>query len=511
MIKNILQLLEDTASKYPNRIALKDETVSLSFNDYLTGARSVGSFIGSKYSETTYAKPVIVMVDRKVEPLVAFMGVIYSGNFYVPVDNRTPPERLRNIIEVLSPLAVIGFSDTEQKNCASVSETLPFHMFNDIISSPISSKLLAQKRAEALDVDPVYSIFTSGSTGVPKAVAISHRSILDLSAWLSETFNFNESDVIGNQTPFYFDASVKDIYISLRTGATLLVIPPKCFSFPNLLAETLNQNQVTTILWATSAVVLTAKSGILETTDFSHLKRVFFAGEAMFGKHLNVWRNLVPDCQYINLYGPTEVTVDSTYYIVDRDFSDGEVIPIGRNCDNKGLFILDDSDKVLFGQAEGELAVRGTGVALGYYNNPEQTQKVFIQNPLHNHYRDIIYKTGDFVRRNSRNEIEFIGRRDFQVKHMGNRIELGEIESAVYGINDVKHAACVYDSANEKIVLFYTAELEISPRIFLKELASSLPKYMYPNRFIHLPEMPLNPNGKIDRKVIKAHLSDEKN
>lgn len=508
MIKNILQILEDTAQRLPENIALKDENSSISFKQYVDEAKIIGTFLIRKV-KTNYSRPVIVMVDRKVESIISFMGVLYSGNFYVPVDNKTPIERLKNIVKVLNPIAVIGFTDNEIKMFSHIEERIPFYLFNEIITGEKDSGELSAIRSNSVDVDPAYAIFTSGSTGVPKAVVISHKSVIDLNSWLVETFAFNQSDVIGNQTPFYFDASVKDIYISIRTGATLLIIPPKCFSFPKLLVDTLLENNVSTILWATSAVVLTAKSGVLEEFEFPKLKKIFFAGEAMYGKHLNIWKKYHPDCTYINLYGPTEVTVDSTYYIVDRDFKDNEVVPIGRNCDNKATFILNENNEVLFGKVQGELAIRGTGVALGYYNNKEKTDEVFIQNPLHNHYKDLIYKTGDFVKINDFGEIEFIGRKDFQVKHMGNRIELGEIEAAVYGLPDVKHAACVYDTKNEKIVLYYTSDSEILPNKFLKELAVNLPKYMFPNRFIHLNEMPLNANGKVDKKAFKTELNEE--
>lgn len=508
MIKNILQLLEETAQRFPENIAIKDDNTSISFKEYVDQAKSIGTFLIGQ-DTTNYSKPIIVMVDRKVEPLVSFMGVLYSGNFYVPVDNKTPIERLKNIVKVLDPIAVIGFTNNEKELFSQIDEKIPFHLFTEIVTGKADPEVLSKVRSNSLDVDPAYAIFTSGSTGVPKAVVISHKSVIDLNSWLVETFEFDQNDVIGNQTPFYFDASVKDIYISIRTGATLVVIPPKCFSFPKLLVENLLQNEVSAILWATSAVVLTAKSGILEEHTFPKLKKIFFAGEAMYGKHLNIWKEYHPNCTYINLYGPTEVTVDSTYYIVDRDFKDNEVVPIGRNCDNKATFILNENDEILVGKVQGELAVRGTGVALGYYNNKEKTDEVFIQNPQHNHYKDLIYKTGDFVRINDFGEIEFIGRKDFQVKHMGNRIELGEIEAAVYGLPEVKHAACVYDAKNEKIVLYYTSDSEILPAKFLKELAVNLPKYMFPNRFIHLTEMPLNANGKVDKKAFKAKLNEE--
>ena len=508
MNKNILQLLEESVNTYPNKSALIDENRQISYLSYVEEAKRIGSAL-CKLHQESYSKPIIVFVDRRADSIIAFMGVLYSGNFYVPVDCKTPVERLRSIVEVLNPLAFISFSETEKKLVEKIGIDVPNYCYGDLVKEPIHFKKLHEIRANAIDLDPAYAIFTSGSTGIPKAVAISHRSVIDLSSWLVSTFSFQENDVIGNQTPFYFDGSVKDIYLSMLSGATMIIIPHKCFAFPQLLAEILNKHAATSLLWATSAVVMIAKSGILEELGLKTLKRLFFAGEVMYGKHLNMWKKQYPHCQYINLYGPTEVTVDSTFYIVNRAFEDNDVIPIGSHCDNKRVFILDENNQIVDGKQGGELAVGGSGVALGYYNNPSQTEKVFIQNPLHNHYPDVIYKTGDFVKLNAFNEIEFVGRKDFQVKHMGNRIELGEIEAAAYGLNQVQHVACLYDAENEKIILFYTSTQEIPASDFIKELMKSIPKYMYPNKFIRLLEMPLSANSKVDRKAIKQKFYEE--
>lgn len=505
MKKNVLELLEETAKRFPNNVAIKDEISEITFSNFIEQAKKIGSFISENH-EFNFPRPIIVLIDRKKDNIISFMGVVYSRNFYVPVDSKTPIERLKSIVEVLDPIAIIGFTEQQLNLSFELQGNIPFYLFDNLLVNNVDNDKLDELRKKAIDLDPVYAIFTSGSTGVPKAVLISHRSVLDLANWLVVTFNFDSEDVIGNQTPFYFDASVKDIYITLSTGAKMVIIPQKCFAFPKLLGEVLLENKITTALWATSAVVLVAKSGILENLELKSLRRLFFAGEAMFGKHLNIWRKRFPNCNFINLYGPTEVTVDSTYYIVDREFLDNDVIPIGKNCNNKEIFLLDDNNRISQ-KNEGELAVRGTGVALGYYNNPDQTASVFIQNPQHNNYRDIIYKTGDHVRINNYGEIEFVGRKDFQVKHQGNRIELGEIEAAMYGISNIKHVACIYDENNSKIVLYYSADNEIDANLIIKELSKSIPKYMYPSKFEFIKEMPLSANTKVDRKALKSMLN----
>jgi amino acid adenylation domain-containing protein len=353
-----------------------------------------------------------------------------------------------------------------------------------------------------IDTDPVYSIFTSGSTGVPKGVVIAQRGMIDLAEWLVNTFEFTENDALGNQTPFYFDGSVKDICICLKSGATLNIIGKKYFTFPKLIIPFLNERKITAILWATSAIVLIGNSDILSVNLPEYLRLVTFAGEAMPAKQLKVWMNKLPNVKYVNLYGPTEITVDCTYYEVDRDFDDDEYIPIGKACHNKSILVFNDDNELVKVGETGELCVRGTGVALGYYNNKEKTQEVFVQNPLHDLYEDKIYRTGDIVKYNENGEIEFVSRKDFQIKHKGNRIELGEIEVAINSISEVTNATCIFDQVNDKIVLFYTTlnneELDI-----INLVKDKIPVYMFPEIIKHLKVMPYNMNGKIDRIELK--------
>jgi acyl-coenzyme A synthetase/AMP-(fatty) acid ligase len=216
----------------------------------------------------------------------------------------------------------------------------------------------------------------------------------------------------------------------------------------------------------------------------------------------------LPNARFINLYGPTEITVDCTYFEVDREFGDDEFIPIGKACQNKQILVFNDDNKLVEVGEPGELCVRGTGVSLGYYNNEAKTNEVFVQNPLHNMYEDKIYRTGDIVKYNEQGELEFVSRKDFQIKHNGNRIEMGEIEVAVNSIPNVTNAACIFDQPNDKIVLYYTTsdrqELDI-----INLVKEKIPVYMFPNVIIMLSEMPYNMNCKIDRIELKRMYEAE--
>lgn len=509
MITNILSYLEKSANKWANKIAIVDDKNSLTFAQWNQLSRNIGTAIIQK-TNSSLRKPVLVFVDRRIEGLVGFMGVVQSGNFYVPIDCKMPDQRVKLISDVLKPIAAITVTSADEKILDLINFSGVHLRYDDVINTSEDKQLLADIREQMIDTDPVYSIFTSGSTGVPKGVVIAQKGMIDLAEWLVNTFNFTENDALGNQTPFYFDGSVKDICICLKSGATLNIIGKKYFTFPKLIIPFLNERKITAILWATSAIVLIGNSDILSVNLPEYLRLVTFAGEAMPAKQLKVWTSKLPNVKFVNLYGPTEITVDCTYYEVEREFNDDEFIPIGRACHNKGILVFNDNNELVKNGEVGELCVRGTGVALGYYNNKEKTQEVFVQNPLHDLYEDKIYRTGDIVKYNENGEIEFVSRKDFQIKHKGNRIELGEIEVAINSISEVTNATCIFDQVNDKIVLFYTTlnneELDI-----INLVKDKIPVYMFPEIIKHLKVMPYNMNGKIDRIELKRMYEAQQN
>ena len=501
MKANVTYWLDQTADRLPDKIAFADEKKEITFRELRAQAMALATQMLQK---TLFKKPVVIYLEKGVDVLVSFMGAAYSCNFYSPIDIDMPLSRVNKILEVLQPALVITTAELK-----TVFEQYEYQgeylIFEETIGSPADKQIVDAARSKGIDTDLLYVLFTSGSTGVPKGVTINHRSVIDYIDWVTETFDITEGDSFGNQAPFYFDNSILDIYSTIKSGATTYIIPKNLFAQPVPLLEYIKEKKINTIFWVPSALIVVAKLKAFRNVDLSDtLQRVLFCGEVMPNKQLNIWRKFLPDVLYANLYGPTEITDACTYYIVDREFSDDEPLPIGIPMANTDILILNDKNELVSGDEVGELCVRGTSLSMGYYNNPEKTREAFVQNPLNPYVPETIYRTGDLVKYNEYGEIVYLSRKDFQIKHMGHRIELGEIETAVSSLEEIALCCCLYDERHQKIVLFIEEELD---KAYINEQISELvPEYMLPNKVITLEKMPINANGKIDRVKLKEFL-----
>lgn len=333
---NVLEYLERTTQLYPDKTAVSDGVVSYSFSELSERSRRAGTFLADICKART---PVPFMLEKGSETLAAFFGAVYAGCFYVLINPELPAARIEQIINVLGVDFVV--TDEEHKDDAgSIEGVSRVYLTDSLFAREADDDKLSGIREGALDVDPLYANFTSGSTGVPKGVVVSHRSVIDFIGIFTRCFGITSSDVIGNQAPFDFDVSVKDIYSSLLTGAELVIVPKKLFSQPAALLDFICDNRVTVMIWAVSALCLISTFHGLDYKVPLTVKKILFSGEMMPLKHLKIWMEHLPDTMFVNLYGPTEITCNCTYHIVDpsEDLTDG--IPAGRPFPNEHVSSL---------------------------------------------------------------------------------------------------------------------------------------------------------------------------
>lgn len=504
MQTNVLEYLEKTVLRLPDKIAFANEEEGLTFKQLYDQSRAIGSYLHNK---GFYNKPIVVFMKKRPNTIAAFFGTIYSGNYYVPLDEEMPKHRIELIFKTLNPQAIICDEETVELVHAFNFQG-EVYLYSALSKSNIDENALAVIRDHQIDTDPIYIVFTSGSTGVPKGVMACHRSVIDYIEHLCEVLKFDEDTIFGNQTPLYFDACLKEVYPTLKYGATTYIIPKQLFMFPIKLVEFLNQFRINTICWVVSALTLISSVRTFDTVIPKHLRTIAFASEVFPIKQFNRWRAALPNTRFINLYGPTEVTGICCYYEVDREFDINETMPIGRPFKNTDIILLNDDNAIPPLGEQGEICVRGTCLTLGYYKNKEKTDESFVQNPLNDLYPELIYRTGDIGRYNKNGELEFVSRKDFQIKHMGHRIELGEIEVIVNMHPEVSGACCIFDNDKKKIVLYYVGNASVKDiTTYIKE---KLPRYMVPNLVKPLDKMPLTPNGKINRNLLKEQYLQEK-
>ncbi len=495
---NVLDYLEETVCRVPEKTAFSDGTDSMTFYQVYEESRSVASWI---HAQGYYREPVIVFMNRHPREITVFFGVIRGGCFYVPVDGDMSGARISQIQQNVRSRIVVCDEET-----IGVARTLDLGgklvTYNEIRRETVDVEALKEIHDKALDTDLIYVVFTSGSTGIPKGVAACHRSVLDYIAGLSDVMEFDGNTVFGSQAPLYFDACIKELYSTLKYGATTYLIPKELFVMPVKLVEFLNIWKINTICWVSSALAMVSAFDTFKTVMPEYLKNIAFGGEVFPVKQFMRWREALPDARFTNLYGPTEATGMCCYYKVEREFGLDEVIPIGRPFFNTEIFLLDEQNCLVGSGEIGEICIRGTSLTMGYYNDFEKTNEAFVQNPLNDAYPEWIYRTGDLGKYNEFGELIFISRKDYQVKHWGHRIELGEIEVNVSRLEGVGAAGCIYDGEKNRIILFYTGNIEEKELVGrLKEL---LPRYMIPNYVRRLRKMPLTAGGKLDRAVLKA-------
>jgi D-alanine--poly(phosphoribitol) ligase subunit 1 len=487
-----------------DKIAVREQGRDYAFEEIERYAKNCAALILKRFSGKN--QPIPVFLPKSPQNIVADIGILYSGNAYANLDIKSPPQRLKGMLQNLTPPIIITSSayvatlkalDIPEDKLLLIEQAM-------VPESAYDNSLLLRRLESIIDTDPYCIIHTSGSTGIPKGVALNHRNTIDFVNWAFDRLGLDGTEIMGSLAPIYFDAYTLEFCTMLAKGATWVVVPEQLAMFPPKLVEFVATQPINFIFWVPTIMVNIANLDLLAKFKLDRVTKVFFIGEVFPTKHLNYWRRHLPEAMFVNLYGPIEITVACTYYIVDREFSDDDKLPVGLPCRNTEILILNEQNQLAKVGEPGEICVRGSSLALGYYNNAERTAKGFVQNPLNPHYPEFIYRTGDSGYWNDRGEVMFLGRKDFQIKHMGYRIELGEIEHAVLQVDGIRNCCVVYNQNKKEIALFYESDNELTPGFIREKLSPLVPKYMLPSVFNWMQQMPRNPNGKIDRAKLVA-------
>lgn len=472
-MKNILEHLYRNYLDKPNNIAFVDSEKEITYNDlFLDVLDKATHLVDLGYNR----EPIIVKVNRKIETIVSFFAILLSGNYYIPVDEDIPNYKLEQIIRISGCKSFISFKE----------ENLGIDRI--IFQKTDNCRDFSWFMLDFDESNYAYLMFTSGSTGEPKGVIKNHKNLISFVDNFVGTFDFLKEERIANQAPFFFDASAKDIYLTLKLGGTLFIPDKSVFSLPMESINYLNENKISLIYWVPSILSMIAKTRTLNFIKPKYLKYVFFVGEVFMPKYLNMWLEALPEIRYFNTYGSTEVSGVSLYYEITKPI-EGDRIPTGIPIKNNAVFL-----------EKGEIVIDSDQVAVGYVNG--SANKAFVTK----NGRQVLH-TGDYGKYEDGN-IVFVSRKDFQIKHLGYRIELQEIEAAINDFNYVDQCCAIYQEEKDLIYLFVCLNQEIDNPVkkILGDAKEKLQFYMVPNKVVVIDEMPLNKNSKIDRVALKRKV-----
>lgn len=515
----VQQYLGISAKEVPSKVALFFQGETIFYKELHLFSNKLANCLGK--NGVNRGDRVAFILPKSINFIKAMLGILKADAAYVPIDGKAPMARAAEILEDCSPSVIICDTSTiEMAQSLTRGATwqpkifaMSYRYYNFTEQELIWQEDIERERDDEptylnIDRDPAYILYTSGSTGKPKGVIVSHLNILSYIDWAVDYFDIKPNDNILNTSPLHFDMSVFDIYCSLKTGASLTLVPKNIQLFPIRLIDIMEKREITIWKGVSSLLAYFVKARALKPERLRNLKKVIFSGETLPTKYLISWMTTYPEKEFYNAYGPTEATGISTCYKVENiPLTPNDTIPIGAACSNTEIFAVREDGGIARVGEIGELYIRGSCLSQGYWNDRYRTEQAFGNYPYSKDNGERVYRTGDLVKLLSDGNYIFVGRKDDQIKYMGYRIELGEIEAALNSLDYVNDAAVISasmeDQENPEIIAFIGVNHGAALDGIREALKKRLPAYMQPHKIQVVRKLPRTENGKVDKQNLK--------
>ena len=495
-MQNIITTIDKWASEKPEAIAYQSETEKYSYQTLQQWSDNLAQHLNQQITDKA---PIVVFGELEFEMIASFLGAVKGGHAYIPIESNTPLDRIQLILDVAQPAMILSVQPWPEEIAATIPVVAPKELQELFVTSGEKKELVPVE-----DKDTFYIIFTSGTTGVPKGVQISHKNLLSFTNWVLKDFGIEPGMRFLSQAPYSFDLSVMSVYPALCSGGTLVPMEKAVINDFKKLFSFLPQLDLEVWVSTPSFMDICLMEKTFDGAHVPSLKIFQFCGEELPRKTAEELLRRFPNAKIFNTYGPTEATVAMTQIEVTAEvLARYDRVPIGYIKEDTEVLIYDGDQEAAEGEA-GEIIIKGPSVSKGYMNNPEKTAAAFFE-------IDGVpaYRTGDAGRIEKDGLLLYEGRIDFQVKLHGFRIELEDIDHHLEKVSYVKQATVVPKYQEHKVqqlVAYIVANENDFEKAYQltkavkEELAEGVMDYMIPQKFVYVDQLPMTPNGKIDRK-----------
>ena len=502
MLKNILEYLEASAERLPDKVTFADENIGLTFRQVRDSTQAIGTGLAKK---GYFKAPVAILMDaRHVTYIQAMFGIVYAGCFYAPLDASVPLERLNILLERLEPVAVL-YDEKNKETAEKLKEKYEVVSFEQMLQEQADADLIKNIRSRCSYYDLLCCMFTSGSTGVPKWVTHTHQSMHLWCLTTIDKYGFTEDYCEGNQSPFFYSNCLGQIYLQIALGASSYVLSSSVLSFPKKMVAALKEQHIHSLTMTPSSFTAVAEAGALEGEYLPDLTWITVSGEACNAASMKKWLEVAPNAHLWNFYGSTEALAVANRRLEGMP-EEGKALSVGPLYDEVHMIIVDENDEEVPYGEKGEMLIHNPWMSSGYYKDPERTKEAFVDDPLNKGYHELFYRSGDLGYFNEDGELVVTGRKDNMIKHKGYRMELGEVETAAKSIEGCQDCCCIHVKEKDILCCFFTGTLDEDA--MYKALKNILPKFALPDRFMHLDKIPYTATVKADRKALSPLICE---